>query len=389
MKRKFTAFAILALLFLQTQSMSLSAGATTPPIIVLSDIYHREVNGKFTDDTLGESVSYFGELYQQVSDAPKNGLWVIDPQLIEEIIDMSDGYTVLPNNEGQSVESAKAFLALLRTSIGDGQVHALPYGSPDLTARKKISDAELAQIQSISALRLARALDIPVSAGLPDALSLSKKELSGRAKNSFSVLNKTLNKIGTITADTEVSEVALRSNALLNPELSQKQVQYLAISLNGTVDRLERKVKVLPGTYTLTSTNEEIPITIVNEFAAPAEVVLILHAENARIVIDTAKRVILDENSRKQVLITGKAVANGKVRVEARLETVNGARYGESSSLQFTISMIGPVITWVMVGAGILLVGASGIQIYRRARKKSNQSYQSQSKELGEIDERR
>jgi len=267
--------------------------------------------------------------------------------------------------------------------------HALPYGSPDLTARKKISDAELAQIQSISALRLARALDIPVSAGLPDALSLSKKELSGRAKNSFSVLNKTLNKIGTITADTEVSEVALRSNALLNPELSQKQVQYLAISLNGTVDRLERKVKVLPGTYTLTSTNEEIPITIVNEFAAPAEVVLILHAENARIVIDTAKRVILDENSRKQVLITGKAVANGKVRVEARLETINGARYGESSSLQFTISMIGPVITWVMVGAGILLVGASGIQIYRRARKKSNQSYQSQSKELGEIDERR
>jgi hypothetical protein len=38
--------------------------------------------------------------------------------------------------------------------------------------------------------------------------------------------------------------------------------------------------------------------------------------------------------------------------------------------LQFTISMIGPVITWVMVAAGILLIGASSIQISRRVRSR-------------------
>jgi|694.fasta_scaffold75088_2 hypothetical protein len=348
----------------------LSANAKNPSITVISDTFHREVNGKFSDEVLGESISYFGELYQKVSDAPKKSSWVIDPQLIEEIIDMSDGYTVLPNEPGKFSDAAKAFLDLIRISIGDNQVFALPYGSPDLMVRKKISDVELAQIQSISALRLARALDIPVSAGLPEGLALSNKPVSNRAKSAFSVLNKTLNKIETITADGEVSEVALRSNALLNPQLSRAKAQYLAISLNGTVDRLEKKVRVLPGKYTLTSTNEEIPVTIVNEFSEPAEVVLILNAENARIVIDTAKKVTLAENSRKQVLITAKAVANGKVQVEARLETVKGARYGESSSLQFTISMIGPVITWVMVAAGILLIGASGIQISRRVRSR-------------------
>ena len=348
----------------------LSANAKNPSITVISDTFHREVNGKFSDEVLGESISYFGELYQKVSDAPKKSSWVIDPQLIEEIIDMSDGYTVLPNEPGKFSDAAKAFLDLIRISIGDNQVFALPYGSPDLMVRKKISDVELAQIQSISALRLARALDIPVSAGLPEGLALSNKPVSNRAKSAFSVLNKTLNKIETITADGEVSEVALRSNALLNPQLSRAKAQYLAISLNGTVDRLEKKVRVLPGKYTLTSTNEEIPVTIVNEFSEPAEVVLILNAENARIVIDTAKKVTLAENSRKQVLITAKAVANGKVQIEARLETVKGARYGESSSLQFTISMIGPVITWVMVAAGILLIGASGIQISRRVRSR-------------------
>ena len=380
MNRKLQVFARLTLLMIIGALLSpntlggLSASAATPSVTVLSDIFHREVNGKFTDDALGESISYFGAFYKKVSDAPKSTTWVIDPQLIEELIDMSDGYTVLPNEAGKFTDAAKTFLTLLRASIGENQVFALPYGSPDIAVRKKISDVELAQIQSISALRLARALDIPVSAGLPVGLPLNKKEVTNRAKNSFAVLHKTLNKIGTITADAEVAEVALRSNALLNPDLPRKKVQYLAILLNGTVDRLEKKVKVLPGKYTLTSTNEQIPVTIVNEFSAPAEVVLILHAENARIVIDTAKRVTLAENSRKQVLITAKAVANGKVRVDARLETIKGARYGEPKSLQFSISMIGPVITWVMVGAGILLVGASGIQIYRRARRKSDRA---------------
>ena len=380
MNRKLQVLARLTLLMIIGALLSpnpvggISASAATPSVTVLSDIFHREVNGKFTDDALGESISYFGDLYKKVSDAPKSTAWVIDPQLIEELIDMSDGYTVLPNEAGKFTDAAKTFLTLLRASIGENQVFALPYGAPDIAVRKKISDVELAQIQSISALRLARALDIPVSAGLPVGLPLNKKEVTNRAKNSFAVLHKTLNKIGTITADAEVAEVALRSNALLNPDLPRKKVQYLAILLNGTVDRLEKKVKVLPGKYTLTSTNEQIPVTIVNEFSAPAEVVLILHAENARIVIDTAKRVTLAENSRKQVLITAKAVANGKVRVDARLETIKGARYGEPKSLQFSISMIGPVITWVMVGAGILLVGASGIQIYRRARRKSDRA---------------
>ena len=368
MRRKSLAVLSLLLSVLLPITGGLNAYAQTPPITVISDIFHREVNGKFTDDSLGEAISYFGDLYKKVSEAPKKSIWLIDPQLIEEIIDMSDGYTVLPKVPGAFADSATNFLAFLRASIADNQVFALPYGSPDIRVRSKVSEVELSQIQNISALRLARALDIPVSAGLPEGLPAERSAVSVRAKNAFGALHKTLNKIGTITSDPEVAEVALRSNALLNPNLSAKQVQYLAISLNGTVDRLEKKVKVLPGKYTLTSTNEKIPVTIVNEFAAPADVVLILHAENARIVIDTAKKITLAKNSRKQVLIDAKAVANGKVRVEARLETIKGARYGESNSLQFTISMIGPVITWVMVGAGILLVGASGIRISRRLR---------------------
>lgn len=356
----------LALLTTVGSFLSSSASSAATTLNIVSDTYHREVNGKFSDDLLGESISPGGSLYQQVASAPLTGGWVIDPQLIEEIVDMSDGYTVLPKSEGAFAEQATIFLQILKQAIGTNQVFALPYGSPHITTRAEISEVELAQLQSVSALRLARALDVPVSAGLPTEFSPSQKTPSNRAKIAFATVRKNLTKIGTITSDPEVSEVALRSNALLNPALTRKELQYLFILFNGTVDRLQEKVKILPGNYTLTSTNEEIPITIVNEFNAPAEVLLVLHAENARIAIDTAKKVTIAENSRKQMLITAKAIANGKVRVEARLETDKGARYGETVYLQFTISMLGSAITWVMAGAGILLLVASGIQIYRR-----------------------
>ena len=362
---------IITVALFSVNSLGFSANAATTPVLIISDTFHREVNGKFTNDSLGESISLGGKWHEKVTTAPDSITWLIDPQIIEEIVDMSDGYTVLPDQPGTYVTAAQSFLQLLRTKIGSNPIFALPYGSPNIAVRKKISDIELSQIQSVSSVRLSRALDLPVSAGLPDGYPRDEKALSARVKNSFSIIHKTLNKIASITSDQEVSELALRSNALLNPQLSRKQFQYLAILLNGTVDRLEKRVKVLPGTYTLTSTNEKIPVTIVNEFSAPVDVVLILHAENARIVIDTAQKVRVEENSRKQVLISAKAVANGKVRVEARLETTKGARYGESNYLEFTISMIGSVISWIMLAAAILLVTGSGFQIYRRAKRKT------------------
>lgn len=370
MRAKILRLITFTLAVLSMTSISPSAYAQNANVVILSDVFHREVNGKFTDDSLGLSISPTGNLYEKVAKAPNESTWVIDPQLIEEILDMSDGYKVLPDQEGFYTDAAISFLAMLRTTIAANQIFALPYGSPNIAERKKISDIEFSQIQNISSLRLGRALDLPISAGLPDSFPESEKSVGAGARKAFDLLHKMLNKITAITADPEVAEVSLRSNALLNPDLSRKRIQYLSISLKGTVDRLEKRVKVLPGKYTLTSTNEKIPVTIVNQFSAPAEVILILHAENSRVVIDTAQRVTIPEKSRKQVLITAKAIANGKVRIEARLETITGARYGETSFLLFTISMIGPVITWVMIGAGILLLGASGIQIYRRAQRK-------------------
>ena len=118
------------------------ANGATEPLVIISETFHREVNGKFTDDSLGLSLLSSGELYEMVVNAPKVATWLIDPQVIEEIIDMSDGYTVLPNQQGAYADVAKSFLELLRTNIGSNAIFALPYGSPNIKTRKKVSDSQ-------------------------------------------------------------------------------------------------------------------------------------------------------------------------------------------------------------------------------------------------------
>ena len=97
--------------FLLLTSFAPPPAHAASPLVVISDIFHREVNGKFTDDSLGESISIDGALYNRVINAPKTATWVIDPQLIEELNDMSDGYTVLPDNEGSYRSAADTFLS--------------------------------------------------------------------------------------------------------------------------------------------------------------------------------------------------------------------------------------------------------------------------------------
>jgi hypothetical protein len=126
---------------------------------------------------------------------------------------------------------------------------------------------------------------------------------------------------------------------------------------------------VLPGRYTLTSREEKLPVTIVNDFDAPAQVVLTLKANNSRILSIEDRALYLQPNSRTQVLVPVKAIASGKVELQAQLETLRGTKYQGISTLAVTIAVIGPIVGWVMAIAGILLIGAAGTRIFRRVRK--------------------
>ena len=332
------------------------------------------MSGKFLDDSLIEDLTLGGKLADVLKPSIKSRTWLIDPSLIEEIIDMSDGYTVLPKVKGAGEEIATRFLVDLKYAIGDDPVYALPYGSPKISTRKKFSDIEFSQLQSVSSVRLARALDRAVTAGAPPKWEEPQKELSSVNISEYRNLRKQLALISEASSDPIISETAIRLNSLLNPALDKKSSQYLAVSFTGSVNRITDNLRVLPGRYTLTSREEKLPVTVVNDFDSPAQVILTLRATNSRILSIADRSLYLEPNSRTQVLVPVTAIASGKVELHAQLETLRGRKYQEISTLAVTIAVIGPIVGWVMAIAGLLLLGAAGTRIFRRLRKARNGS---------------
>ena len=354
--------------FLFLPPISSGTAAVNDSLIIISGPTHREMSGKFLDDALINDLSFGGKLAVLLKPSIKSRTWLIDPSLIEEIIDMSDGYTVLPKAKGAGEEIATKFLVDLKYAIGNDPVYALPYGSPKISTRKKFSDVEYSQLQSVSSVRLARALSKAVTAGAPPNWSESPQELNSMNISEFRTLRKQLALISQVSNDLVISETAIRLNTLLNPRLDKKSSQYLAVSFTGAVNRIADKLRVLPGRYTLTSREEKLPVTIVNDFDAPAQVVLKLSAANSRILSIEDRALYLQPNSRTQVLVPVTAIASGKVELHAQLETLRGRNYQGISTLAVTIAVIGPIVGWVMAIAGLLLIGAAGTRIFRRLR---------------------
>lgn len=360
--------------FLFLPPISNGNSAVNESLIIVSGPTHREMSGKFLDDSLIEDLSFSGRLAVLLKPSIKSRTWLIDPSLIEEIIDMSDGYTVLPKVKGAGEEIATRFLVDLKYAIGDDPVYALAYGSPKISTRKKFSDVEFSQLQSVSSVRLARALDRAVTAGAPPEWEEPQKEPSSVNISQYRNLRKQLALISETSSDLIISEIGIRLNSLLNPALDKKSSQYLAVSFAGSVNRIADNLRVLPGRYTLTSREEKLPVTVVNDFDSPAQVILTLRATNSRILSIADRSLYLEPNSRTQVLVPVTAIASGKVELHAQLETLRGRKYQEISTLAVTIAVIGPIVGWVMAIAGLLLIGAAGTRIFRRVSKARNGS---------------
>lgn len=102
----------------------------------------RLADGSFTDDALAADLAAGGRLARLLEAGVRlqegAGLtWAIDPELVETVADMADGYEVLgPAGPvpGTGAPLAGAWLEGLAAATSGRPVLALPFGDPDLTA---------------------------------------------------------------------------------------------------------------------------------------------------------------------------------------------------------------------------------------------------------------
>jgi hypothetical protein len=127
-----------AALTAQAQTLTTLPGTTVPSIVTVVDLSatpRRLRPSLFADDGLAAELAEPGRLARLLDVAGRPGVsWAIDPSLLAEVIDMSNGYSVVDGSgtrPGSGVEAAKVWLAAFQALPEGSGVRSL-YGHPDL-----------------------------------------------------------------------------------------------------------------------------------------------------------------------------------------------------------------------------------------------------------------
>lgn len=134
-------------------------------------------------------------------------------------------------------------------------------------------------------------------------------------------------------------------------------------------EQIVRQVRVLSGQYTLTSLHQKLPITIANDSTEPATVILRLIPTTYRVLQPEQIRITIEPVSKAQVMVPIDAITSGDLALSATVLTPSGEILGDVSELSLRIRTVPAIATWIMEGAGILLILAAGAQIFRRLRR--------------------
>ena len=275
------------------------ASAATP--VALSEPSHQLLSGVFIDDALAQELAPNGALgrliYPPSYSYHQNRAWYIDPALIEEVTAMTKSYTVVNTTAGVGSDIAIAWLARLKTVITGSTVYAIPYGNPSEYWVKRITPHDRNYILQSSRDRLSKDLGITV-ATTESYTSTSYFSLTRHEINSIRRADADLLKFATYMSAEKVDAVKASIYKILNPSLTKERRGLLARDLDGASATLEGTLHLAAGKFTVTSTNQKLPVTIINGFDNQIKVNLRITSTNQRILVANQKNILVTQRFR-------------------------------------------------------------------------------------------
>jgi hypothetical protein len=119
------------------------AAASENEIVVITEVSHRNFNGVFRDDRLAQILAPTGRLGKLIYVPIKtNRIWLIDPALIDDVVDMTNDYLLQNKAPITGKDVALSWITQLRYVTSRNQVIALPYGNPDIKLAKLLAPIE-------------------------------------------------------------------------------------------------------------------------------------------------------------------------------------------------------------------------------------------------------
>ena len=365
--RKFALIIISTFLLL---IMPQSVAANT--VIRITAPVHQTFTGDFRNDDLAQSLTPSGELGLKVfQPVAKNRTWVIDAALIDEVILMSNQYTLATEAEPAGKEIATAWLTQLKRVTEGNEVVALAYGNPDVSLAKRLAPSELRSYFVYGQERLQLALGRIVRSEPRVQWSVGKSGLSNPLRKSYSDNRKALTRLSRVVDTPELIQLRARLGQLLSPTLDKDSREYFSYSATTAVKEMVNNLRINSGKYQITTSSVKLPVTVINEFDVDLTVDIAMLPMNSRVIVGSFDNVVIPAQSKKQLEMQVDVIAPGQTSVSALITgPEDDTEVVPEAVLTLNSTVIDSRVTWFTTGAAILLLLAAVAQSVRRVRRR-------------------
>ncbi len=347
-----------------------SAAAASKSLIFITAPSHREFNGLFIDDQLTFDLSTDGSIGSLLYGKKSSNIqWAVDPALVEEVIDMSDGYKLIDGTEGAGQDVAKEFLLRLSALAAVGRIDAMVYGNPSRYWVGRLTPHERNYILAASEKRLALLLKTNVGApmnyvnvnyfSLPQSTVIILKDDYKTIENSAVYMDPLV-----------LDNFRLSLTRLFNPQMSSMTRSTLLEDFDGEILKLRNSIRLAPGRFTITSASQKLPITIINDFPNVAKVKLAINSLNEKVLVGNIDGVEVAGKSKVQVLVPVKVLTSGSSGLNISIINPKGGQIGDSQIYSLSLKVISPIATWITTAAAVTLFVAALLQSLRRIRRR-------------------
>jgi len=366
--RKFTLVIISTFLLLM---MPQSVAANT--VIRITAPVHQTFTGDFRNDDLAQLLTPSGELGLKVfQPIAKNRTWVIDAALIDEVILMSNRYTLASEAEPAGKEIAISWLTQLKRVTEGNEVVALAYGNPDVSLAKRLAPSELRTYFVYGQERLQLALGRIVRSEPQVQWSVGKSGLSNPLRKSYSENRKALTRLSRVVDAPELIQLRARLGQLLSPTLDKDSREYFSYSATIAVKEMVNKLRINSGKYQITTSSVKLPVTVINDFDVDVTVDIAMLPMNSRVIVGSFDNVVIPAQSKKQLEMQVDVIAPGQTSVSALITgPEDDTEVVPEAVLTLNSTVIDSRVTWFTTGAAILLLLAAVAQSVRRVRRRS------------------
>ena len=321
---------------------------------------NRNYVGEVTNKDFEKSLAPTGELGKLVfSPVARPRTWIMDAALIEDVQSLVDKNSTLATN----------WLNQLKRASSRDTIYATAYGNPDVIYLNSLAPTELNFYYAVGLQHLQAILLKNVLSEKGSGYAWRRAKIDSELRQFFNAARQDFTLLSTVVNPKEVETDRARIAQLFSPLLSSAQRDELLKDYRAGQSNVIKKLRIVSGRYRITTSNEKIPITLVNDFNSPVKVDLYFTPLNNRVIFPQYRQITLNAKSKIQVSVPIKTIAAGDTTVIARFENGKGKAIGASGIIELSSTLISPAVSRFTTGAGLLLILAAVAQSVRRVRK--------------------